>query len=101
MSSVLYCSEHKDFISCETMNLFRSPMTPVSEASYEIQHFAFIFAFGVYVIQMRRIVFYKLIVLRGLVVIVSAKPKVCGFKPGRGRRIFKGNKTPQHTFLRR
>jgi len=27
--------------------------------------------------------------------------QVRGFKPGRNRRIFKGEKNPQHTFLRR
>jgi hypothetical protein len=37
----------------------------------------------------------------GLVVrILATGPKVRGFKPGRGRWIFKGDKNPQHAFLR-
>jgi hypothetical protein len=42
------------------------------------------------------------VVLDGLVVIVFAiGPKVRGYKPGRGRWIFKGDKNLQHAFLRR
>jgi hypothetical protein len=37
----------------------------------------------------------RLVALGGLVVIVLAvEPKVCVFKPNRGRWIFKGNKNP-------
>jgi hypothetical protein len=40
--------------------------------------------------------------LGGVIVIVLAiGPKVRGFKPGRARWIFKGGKSPQHTFLRK
>jgi hypothetical protein len=36
----------------------------------------------------------------GLVIIVLAiGPKVCGFKHGRGKWIFKGNKNPLHDFF--
>jgi hypothetical protein len=39
-------------------------------------------------------------ILGGLVVIVLAMGlKVRGFKPGRGRLIFKGDKNPQHDFF--
>jgi hypothetical protein len=43
------------------------------------------------------------IVLGGLVIsVVAIGIKVCGFKPDRGRWIFKGDKeNPQHVFLRR
>jgi hypothetical protein len=42
------------------------------------------------------------VALGGLVVSVLATgPKVRGFNPGRGRWIFKGDKNPQHNFLRR
>jgi hypothetical protein len=38
----------------------------------------------------------------GLVVsVLITRHKIGGFKPGRGRWIFKGNKNPQHDFLRR
>jgi hypothetical protein len=41
-------------------------------------------------------------VIGGLVVIVLAIiSKVRGFKPGRGRWIFKGDKSSYHDFLRR
>jgi hypothetical protein len=33
--------------------------------------------------------------------VLTIGPKVRGFKPGLGRRIFKGDKNPQHFFLRR
>jgi hypothetical protein len=33
--------------------------------------------------------------------VLAIGPKVRGFKPSRGRRIFKGDKNPQHAFLRR
>jgi hypothetical protein len=40
--------------------------------------------------------------LGGLVVSVLATgPKVRGFDPDRGRWIFKGDKNPEHNFLRR
>jgi hypothetical protein len=40
--------------------------------------------------------------LAGIVVIMLAiGPKVRGFKPGRGRRIFKGDESPSHDLLRR
>jgi hypothetical protein len=32
-------------------------------------------------------------------VIIAIGPKVCGFKPGRERRILKGDKNSQHDFL--
>jgi hypothetical protein len=42
------------------------------------------------------------VVLGGVMTTVLAiGPKVCGFNPGRGRRIFKGDKNPQYAFLRR
>jgi hypothetical protein len=42
------------------------------------------------------------IFLGGLVVSVLAiEPKVRGFKPDRGRWIFKGDKNTQHAFLQR
>jgi hypothetical protein len=42
------------------------------------------------------------VALSGLVVIVLIiGPKVHEFKPSRGRRIFKGDKNPQHVFHRR
>jgi hypothetical protein len=41
------------------------------------------------------------VALSGLVVIVLAiRPKARGFKPARGRWIFKGDQNPQHDFLR-
>jgi hypothetical protein len=33
--------------------------------------------------------------------VIAIGPKVRGFKPGRGRRIFKGDKNLQHAFLGR
>jgi hypothetical protein len=45
---------------------------------------------------------YLLRALYGLVVSVLATgPKVRGFDPDRGRWIFKGDKNPEHHFLRR
>jgi hypothetical protein len=42
------------------------------------------------------------VALGGLVVSVLATgPKVCGFDPNRSRWIFKGDKNPEHNFLRR
>jgi hypothetical protein len=35
-----------------------------------------------------------------VVSVLAIGHKVCGFKPGRGRLIFKGDKNPQHAFLR-
>jgi hypothetical protein len=47
-------------------------------------------------------VLYAPVLLGGLMVIVVAiGPMVCGFKPGRERWIFKGDKNPQHDFPRR
>jgi hypothetical protein len=41
-------------------------------------------------------------VLGGVMVnMLAIVPKVHGFKPGQGQWIFKGDKNPQHTFLRR
>jgi hypothetical protein len=38
----------------------------------------------------------------GLVVsMLASVTQVCGFKPGRSRRIFQGEKNPLHAFLRR
>jgi hypothetical protein len=36
-----------------------------------------------------------------MVIVLAIGPKVRGFKPGRVRWIFKGDKSPQHTFLRK
>ena len=36
-----------------------------------------------------------------LVSVLATGPKVCGFDPGRGRWIFKGDKNPEPHFLRR
>jgi hypothetical protein len=36
-----------------------------------------------------------------MVVMLATGHKARGFKPGRGRWIFKGDKNPQHEFLRR
>ena len=45
---------------------------------------------------------YKSVALGGLVVsVLTTGPKVRGFDPGRGRWIFKGDKNPEHHFLRR
>jgi len=33
--------------------------------------------------------------------VLTFSTQVRGFKPGRSRRIFKGEKNPQHAFLRR
>jgi hypothetical protein len=42
------------------------------------------------------------VILSGLMVkVLAIGPKVRGFKPGRGRRIYKSNKNLQHIFLRR
>jgi hypothetical protein len=42
------------------------------------------------------------VVLGGVIVSVLAiGPKIRGFEPGRGLWIFKCDKNPQHTFLRR
>jgi hypothetical protein len=42
------------------------------------------------------------VTLGGLVVSVLATwPKVRGFDPDRGRWIFKGDKNPEHNFLRK
>jgi hypothetical protein len=35
-----------------------------------------------------------------MVIVLAIGPKVRQFKPGRGRRIFKGYKNPLHDFLR-
>jgi hypothetical protein len=35
-----------------------------------------------------------------VVIVVTTKLKVRGFRTGRGRWIFKGDKNPQHEFLR-
>jgi hypothetical protein len=44
----------------------------------------------------------KAVVLGGLVVgVLATGPKVRGFDPDRGRWIFKGDKNPEHHFLRR
>jgi hypothetical protein len=44
----------------------------------------------------------SLVALGGLVVnVLAIGPKVRGLKPGRGRCDFKGDKNPQHDFLRR
>jgi hypothetical protein len=44
---------------------------------------------------------YSSVALGGLVVSVLATgPKVRGFNPGRGRWNFKGDKNPEHDFLR-
>jgi hypothetical protein len=32
---------------------------------------------------------------------LAIAPKVCGFKPGQGQWIFKGDNNPQHAFLQR
>jgi hypothetical protein len=36
-----------------------------------------------------------------VVITLVILPKVCGLKPGLGRRIFKGDKNPNHDFIRR
>jgi hypothetical protein len=36
-----------------------------------------------------------------MVIVLAIVPKVRGFKPDRGRWIFKGDKNPQHAFFRR
>jgi hypothetical protein len=42
------------------------------------------------------------VVVGGIVVnVLATGPKVCGFKLGRGRWIFKGDKNMQHVFLRK
>jgi len=47
-------------------------------------------------------IYYQLSGFGGLGVSVLAfGTQVRGFKPGRSRRIFKGEKNPQHAFLRR
>jgi hypothetical protein len=44
----------------------------------------------------------KRVILGGIIINVFViGPKVRGFNPGRERWIFKGDKNPQHAFLRR
>jgi hypothetical protein len=53
-------------------------------------------------VDYRLILRYKVVDLGGLVVSVLATgPKVRGFDTDRGRWIFKGEKNPEHNFLRR
>jgi hypothetical protein len=45
--------------------------------------------------------FWNVFLLGVTVSVLAIEPKVRGFKPGRGRWVFKRDKNPQHAFLRR
>jgi hypothetical protein len=49
------------------------------------------------------VVYFNILLQHGgpVVSVFATGPKVCGFNPGRGRWIFKGDKNPEHNFLRR